>query len=48
MEKYKQAWEKFQNKMNDLRKRQKEILLRIYNKLDQQKIEIIRKKLQSK
>jgi len=46
MNKYQQAWEKFQNKMNDLRKRQKEVLLRIYNKLDQQKIENIRKKLE--
>ncbi len=45
MNKYQQAWKKFQNKMNTLRKKQKEILVRIYNKLDQQKIEIIRKKL---
>ena len=45
MNKYQQAWKKFQNKMNTLQKKQKEILVRIYNKLDQQKIEIIRKKL---
>jgi hypothetical protein len=48
MNKYQKAWEKFENKMNELRKRQKEILLRIYDKLDQQKIEIIRKKLKNR
>ena len=46
MDKYQIAWEKFQNKMNDLRKKQKEVLARIFEKLDQQKIEAIRKKLQ--
>ncbi|MDO9231714.1 MAG: hypothetical protein Q7U36_04555 [bacterium] len=46
MDKYQQAWEKFQNKMKNLRKRQKDVLLRIYDKLDQQKIENVRKKLE--
>jgi hypothetical protein len=46
MDKYQQAWEKFKNKMNDLRKRQKEIFLRIYDKLDKQRIENVRKKLE--
>jgi hypothetical protein len=45
-EKYKQAWEKFQAKMDSLRKRRSEILLSISTKLDQQKIEAIMKKLQ--
>lgn len=45
MDKYQQAWEKFQNKMNELRKKQKEIFSRIYDKMDQQKIEVIRNKL---
>lgn len=45
-EKYKQAWEKFQDKMNSLKKRRSEILVRISAKLDQQKIEKIMKKLQ--
>lgn len=44
-EKYKQAWKEFQNKMADLRKRQSEILSSITRKLDQQKIDIIMKKL---
>lgn len=46
MDKYQQAWEKFQNKMSDLRKRQKEIFSRIYDKLDKQRIENVRKKLE--
>jgi len=46
MDKYQIAWEKFQKKMEVLRQRQKEVLTRIFEKLDQQKIEAIRKKLQ--
>ncbi|MFA7319507.1 MAG: hypothetical protein WC022_02825 [Parcubacteria group bacterium] len=46
MDKYQIAWEKFQEKMNNLRKKQKEVLTRIFEKLDQQKLEAIRKKLQ--
>ncbi len=46
MDKYQIAWGKFQNKMEVLRKKQKEILVRIFEKLDQQKIEAVRKKLQ--
>jgi len=46
VDKYQIAWEKFQEKMNNLRKKQKEVLTRIFEKLDQQKLEAIRKKLQ--
>lgn len=46
MDKNQEAWKKFQDKMHALRKKQKEILDRIFTKLDQQKIELIRKKLQ--
>jgi hypothetical protein len=45
-EKYKRAWEKFQNKMADLRKRRSEILTRISEKLDKQHKEALRKKLE--
>lgn len=45
-DKYQKAWEKFQAKMNELRKRQAEIFSDIYKKLDQQKIEAVRKKLE--
>ncbi len=45
VEKYKQAWEKFQNKMAELRKRRHEILASISEKLDQQHMEKLRKKL---
>lgn len=48
MDKYQKAWEKFQIKMSSLRKRQTEIFSNIYKKMDQKKIEIIRKKLQNK
>jgi hypothetical protein len=44
-EKQKQAWETFQNKMADLRKRQSAVLASISKKLDQQKIGSIIKKL---
>lgn len=46
MDKNQEAWKKFQDKMHGLWKKQKEILNRIFTRLDQQKIEIIRKKLQ--
>lgn len=46
MDKHRKAWEKFQNKMDSLRKKQGEVLRRIFTKLDEQKMEIIRKKLQ--
>jgi hypothetical protein len=45
-EKYNQAWKKFQDKMDSLKKRRSEILVNISAKLDKQKIEAIMKKLQ--
>ncbi len=45
-EKYKKAWEKFQEKMASLKKRRHEILARISEKLDRQHIEKLRKKLE--
>lgn len=45
IEKYKQAWKKFQEKMASLRKRRTEILENISKKLDQQKIESLMKKI---
>lgn len=47
VEKYKQAWEKFQNKMASLKKRRYEILKTISEKLDKQHIEAIRKKMEN-
>jgi len=47
VEKYKQAWKKFQDKMNLLKKRQAEILKNISKKFDEQRIEKIREKLKS-
>lgn len=47
LEKYKQAWEKFQNKMKSLEKRKHEILKTISEKLDKQQIEAIRKKMKN-
>lgn len=44
-EKYRQAWEKFQDKMIDLKRRRHEILKRISVKLDKQHIEFLRKKM---
>ena len=44
-EKYKQAWKKFQDKMYSLKKRESEILENISKKIDQQKLESLRKKL---
>ena len=45
IEKYKKAWEKFQSKMAELKKRQHEILTRISEDLDRQKMEKIKKHL---
>ena len=44
-EQYKQAWEKFQEKMIQLRKRKAEIFKNISQKIDQQKIEALMKKI---
>jgi predicted nucleotide-binding protein (sugar kinase/HSP70/actin superfamily) len=44
-EKSQQAWKKFQEKMASLRKKRSEILVRISEKLDQQHIAKLRKKL---
>ena len=46
-EKYKQAWEKFRNKMVFLKKRRHEILKTISEKLDKQHIEAIRKQMKN-
>ena len=46
IEKYKEAWKKFQDKMVYLKRRKSEILANISNKFDQQKLEVLRKKLQ--
>jgi parvulin-like peptidyl-prolyl isomerase len=46
-EKYKQAWKKFQDKMASLKKRRFEIFSNISKKLDEQKIESLRKKLEN-
>jgi len=45
-EKYKQAWKKFQDKMESLKKRRSEIVVNISEKFDQQQIDKLRKKLQ--
>ena len=47
VEKYKQAWEKFQNKMIDLKRRRHDNLKRISEKLDKQHIEALRKKIEN-
>lgn len=47
IEKHKQAWNKFQDKMTLLRKRQSEILENISKKLDRHHIELIREKLKA-
>ncbi len=47
IEKYKEVWIKFQNKMALLQKRQSEILENISKKLDQQHIEKLRNKLKN-
>jgi predicted lactoylglutathione lyase len=43
--KIQEAWQEFQNKMVELKKRQSEILASIAKKLDQQKIDKIMKKI---
>lgn len=45
IEKYKQAWGEFEGKMAAIKKRQLEVLARIAQKLDQQKIDKIMKKI---
>jgi len=45
VEKYKQAWKKFQNKMVFLKKRRYEILKTISEKLDKQHIDKLKKEL---
>lgn len=47
MEKYKQAWGKFQTKMTDLKRRRHDILKHISEKLDKQHIEALRKKIEN-
>jgi hypothetical protein len=44
-EKYKQAWGKFQAKMNSLKKRRFELLKKISQKFDEQKIKALKEKL---
>ena len=44
-EKYKEAWEKFQNKIGLLKKKRSDIFKRISEKSDQQKLESLREKL---
>lgn len=46
-EKYNQAWEKFQNKIESLEKRRYEILKTISEKLDKQQIEAIKKQIEN-
>ena len=45
IEKYRQAWEEFRGKMVVLKKRQLDVLTKIAQKLDQQKIDKIMKKI---
>jgi len=47
IEKYKRAWEKFQVKMAEIKKRRHEILTRISENLDRQRIDALRKKLEN-
>ena len=44
-EEYKKAWEKFQERMDALKRRQFEVLARIGEKLDRQKMDKIREEL---
>lgn len=44
---YKQAWEKFQNKMTSLKKRKYKILKTTSEKLDKQHIEALRKQMKN-
>lgn len=47
IEKYKAAWQKFQSKMAELKKRQHEVLTRISEDLDRQQMEKLKKKLKN-
>lgn len=47
IEKYKQAWKKFQNKISSLKKRKYEILKTISEKMDKQHIEAIKKQMEN-
>lgn len=47
IEKYKLAWEKFQTKMAELKKRQHEILTHISEDLDRQRMEKLKKQLEN-
>lgn len=44
-EKYTRAWEIFQEKMASLRKKRSEMVAKIFKKLDDRRIEILRDKL---
>ncbi|MDP1884423.1 MAG: hypothetical protein Q8L10_03555 [Candidatus Moranbacteria bacterium] len=44
-EKYEQAWKKFQNKIDSLKRRKLELLKNISKKFDEQKIKTLREKL---
>jgi predicted nucleotide-binding protein (sugar kinase/HSP70/actin superfamily) len=44
-EKIQKAWERFQNKMAELRKRRHKILMQISEKLDNQHMKALRNKL---
>lgn len=45
-EKIQKAWEKFRNKMTDLKKRQQGILTHISDEIDAKRMEVLRKKMQ--
>lgn len=45
-EKIQKVWDKFQNTMAGLKKRQHEILTRIFEKLDAKRMKALRKKMQ--
>ena len=45
MDKIQKAWEKFQTKMDSLKKRKLEIMKKISQKLDEQKIKALKEKL---
>lgn len=46
-EKYRKAWDRFQDKIAELKKRKHEVLTRISEKLDKQHMEKLREKLQN-
>jgi hypothetical protein len=45
VEKYKQAWKRFQAKMTSLRKKRSDVVATISKKLDQQQLESVKKRL---